>query len=190
MWSFQAGGTKLERVLPKNQHTQRKLLNFSPLTQFSKFNNFLLVCWFLDKNLSDLYSLLENSTIRIPSHNVPYVPPILGQLLNLISPTKINIFEPRFDMANCLLRYNTSILKFIIFYCKKPKNGSVFFVSRTWETEYINEYVFPSMGPGSQVRVQVPEYGSRFPSTDFELFFWTFLQISLKLFYLSFLDYY
>ena len=28
MWSFQTGGTKLERFLPKNQHTQRKLLNF------------------------------------------------------------------------------------------------------------------------------------------------------------------
>ena len=28
MWSFQMGGTKLERFLPKNQHTQRKLLNF------------------------------------------------------------------------------------------------------------------------------------------------------------------
>ena len=27
-WSFQAGCTKLERFLPKNQHTQRKLLNF------------------------------------------------------------------------------------------------------------------------------------------------------------------
>ena len=26
--SFQAGGTKLERFLPKNQRTQRKLLNF------------------------------------------------------------------------------------------------------------------------------------------------------------------
>ena len=26
--SFQAGGTKLERFLPKNQCTQRKLLNF------------------------------------------------------------------------------------------------------------------------------------------------------------------
>ena len=26
--SFQAGGAKLERFLPKNQHTQRKLLNF------------------------------------------------------------------------------------------------------------------------------------------------------------------
>ena len=26
LWSFQAGGTK--RFLPKNQHTQRKLLNF------------------------------------------------------------------------------------------------------------------------------------------------------------------
>ena len=26
--SFQTGATKLERFLPKNQHTQRKLLNF------------------------------------------------------------------------------------------------------------------------------------------------------------------
>ena len=28
LWSCQAGGTKLEIFLPKNQHTQRKLLNF------------------------------------------------------------------------------------------------------------------------------------------------------------------
>ena len=28
LWSFQMGGSKLERFLPKNQHTQRKLLNF------------------------------------------------------------------------------------------------------------------------------------------------------------------
>ena len=28
LWSFQPGGTKLERFLRKNQHTQRKLLNF------------------------------------------------------------------------------------------------------------------------------------------------------------------
>ena len=28
LWSFHAGGTKLERFLHKNQHTQRKLLNF------------------------------------------------------------------------------------------------------------------------------------------------------------------
>ena len=28
LWSFQMGGTKFERFLPKNQHTQRKLLNF------------------------------------------------------------------------------------------------------------------------------------------------------------------
>ena len=28
LWSFQTGGTKLERCLPKNQHTQKKLLNF------------------------------------------------------------------------------------------------------------------------------------------------------------------
>ena len=28
LWSFQTGDTNLERSLPKNQHTQRKLLNF------------------------------------------------------------------------------------------------------------------------------------------------------------------
>ena len=28
LWSFQTGGTKLERCSSKNQHTQRKLLNF------------------------------------------------------------------------------------------------------------------------------------------------------------------
>ena len=28
LWSFQVGGTKLERFLPKNQHIQRKSLNF------------------------------------------------------------------------------------------------------------------------------------------------------------------
>ena len=28
LWSFQTGGTKLERFLSKNQHTKRKLLNF------------------------------------------------------------------------------------------------------------------------------------------------------------------
>ena len=28
LWSFQTEGTKLERFLPKNQHIQRKLLNF------------------------------------------------------------------------------------------------------------------------------------------------------------------
>ena len=28
LWSFQTGGIKLERFLLKNQHTQRKLLNF------------------------------------------------------------------------------------------------------------------------------------------------------------------
>ena len=28
LWSFQTGGTKLEKNLPRNQHTQRKLFNF------------------------------------------------------------------------------------------------------------------------------------------------------------------
>ena len=32
LWSFQTGGTKLERFLPKNQHGQRKFLNFENWT--------------------------------------------------------------------------------------------------------------------------------------------------------------
>ena len=32
LWSFQTGGTKLEKILPKNQHTQRKFLNFENWT--------------------------------------------------------------------------------------------------------------------------------------------------------------
>ena len=28
LWSFQTGGTKFKKKLPKNQHPQRKLLNF------------------------------------------------------------------------------------------------------------------------------------------------------------------
>ena len=28
LWSFQAGGTKLERFLPKNQHTQKEIIEF------------------------------------------------------------------------------------------------------------------------------------------------------------------
>ena len=33
LWSFQAGGTKLERFWPKNQHTLRKFLNFENWTK-------------------------------------------------------------------------------------------------------------------------------------------------------------
>ena len=32
LWSFQTGYVKLERFLPKNQHTQRKFLNFENWT--------------------------------------------------------------------------------------------------------------------------------------------------------------
>ena len=34
MWSFQTGYVKLERFLPKNQHTQRKFLNFENWTNY------------------------------------------------------------------------------------------------------------------------------------------------------------
>ena len=43
--SFQMGGTKMERFLPKNQHTQRKFLNWfnkkvSKVTKFDQNLNF------------------------------------------------------------------------------------------------------------------------------------------------------
>ena len=49
LWSFQTGGTKLERFLPKNQHTQRKSLNFEnwingEVSKVPKFHYSLVWC--------------------------------------------------------------------------------------------------------------------------------------------------
>ena len=41
------------------------LFDTSPLTQYSKFYNFLWVCWFLGKNLSSFVPPVDNSTTRI-----------------------------------------------------------------------------------------------------------------------------
>ena len=42
VWSFQTGGTKLERFLPKNQPTQRKLLNFENCTDGDTVSDWVL----------------------------------------------------------------------------------------------------------------------------------------------------
>ena len=57
LWSFQAGGTKLERFLPKNQHTQRKLLNFENWVngEVSKSARIYIKNWLW--NLSHFFSL-------------------------------------------------------------------------------------------------------------------------------------
>ena len=70
----------------------------SPLTQFSKFNNFLWVCWFLSKNLSNFlppvwklhYPYCHNLHGKINSSAV--------LLYSLKSPLKITIFK-RFPQA-------------------------------------------------------------------------------------------
>ena len=43
LWSFQTGGSKLERFLSKDQHTQRKLFNFenSTIGELSKIEHHL-----------------------------------------------------------------------------------------------------------------------------------------------------
>ena len=49
LWSFQAGGTKLEIFLHENQHTQRKLLNFE--------------CW-INGELSKIEHHFSNTKIK------------------------------------------------------------------------------------------------------------------------------
>ena len=74
------------------------LFDTSPLTQFSKFNNFLWVCWFLSKNLSNFlppvwklhYPYCHNLHGKINSSAV--------LLYSLKSPLKITIFK-RFPQA-------------------------------------------------------------------------------------------
>ena len=63
LWSFQTGGTKLERFLPKNQHTQRKLLNFEnwisgEVSKSAKSSNLLTFkVNFLYQKLSESFSI-------------------------------------------------------------------------------------------------------------------------------------
>ena len=63
LWSFQAGGTKLERFLPKNQHTQRKLLNFENWVNgevsksVQKCQNLTFKVNFLCQKLSESFSI-------------------------------------------------------------------------------------------------------------------------------------
>ena len=56
LWSFQTWDTNLERFLPKTQHTLKVKFwqLWQLLIQNSKFNHFVWVCWFLNKNLSNL----------------------------------------------------------------------------------------------------------------------------------------
>ena len=60
---FSSGGTKLERFLPKNQHTQRKLLNFENRVngEMSKSvkncQNFTFKVNFLCQKLSESFSI-------------------------------------------------------------------------------------------------------------------------------------
>ena len=67
MWSFQTGGKKLEKNLPKNQHTQRKLSNFEnwvsgEVSKSAKSPNFLtfkvnFLCQKLSESFSIFFSL-------------------------------------------------------------------------------------------------------------------------------------
>ena len=67
LWSFQTGGTKLERFFPKNQHTQRKLLNFENwiIGGFRSFQKTECDVDSLEKTFLILYHPFENSTTRI-----------------------------------------------------------------------------------------------------------------------------
>ena len=58
---FKWGDTKLERFLPKNQHTQRKLLNFEFLIngELSKIGHH-----FSDKNFKKKISIKRNTLLN------------------------------------------------------------------------------------------------------------------------------
>ena len=75
LWSFQTGGTKLERFLPKNQHTQRKCLNFENWTngevsKSAKSPNLPTVkVNFLYQKLSESFSILFSlKNINLGAH--------------------------------------------------------------------------------------------------------------------------
>ena len=75
LWSFQTGNTKLERFLPKNQHTQRKLLNFEnwidgEVSKSAKSPNLLTFkVNFLYQKLSESFSIFFSlKNINLGAH--------------------------------------------------------------------------------------------------------------------------
>ena len=68
LWSFQKGYTKLEIFLHKNQHTQRKLLNFENWTNGELQSH--LICTLISEN-EDFEKLRSASNLRkisVPAH--------------------------------------------------------------------------------------------------------------------------
>ena len=70
LWSFQTGGTKLERFLPKNQHTQSKLLNFENwisggLRSFQKSVFYAYLLTRLQEVLKNLLEKEPNMTLLV-----------------------------------------------------------------------------------------------------------------------------
>ena len=75
LWSFLMGDTKLERFLPKNQHTQRKLLNFEnwvngEVSKSAKSPNLLTFkVNFLYQKLSESFSIFFSlKNINLGAH--------------------------------------------------------------------------------------------------------------------------
>ena len=54
---------KVQKLDFQSEFSMSKIIRI--LTQFSKFNNFLRVCWFLGKNRSNFVPPFKNSTTRI-----------------------------------------------------------------------------------------------------------------------------
>ena len=71
LWRFYTGVTKLERFLPKNQHNQRKLLNFENWVngEVSKSAKILSKSIFYFKNYPNLSQLFFHWRISIQEHN-------------------------------------------------------------------------------------------------------------------------
>ena len=56
---------QISLFISKVKGRMKLILLRPPLIQFSKYNNFFWVCWFLCKNLSNFVPPFENSTTRI-----------------------------------------------------------------------------------------------------------------------------
>ena len=68
LWSFQTGYIKLEIFLPKNQHTQRKFLNFENWTNgepqwLAKIRVFKVDYFILPSNSHKLFNFLRENII-------------------------------------------------------------------------------------------------------------------------------
>ena len=115
LWSFQTEDTKLERFLPKNQHTWRKLLNFGLMESCQKVPEFDILSQFSMSKIIRIFPIflflksgaqLLLMTLFAYCHFWSTLFSKIGPKLQTLIPNQALIYQRPFLVRKCLFPFN------------------------------------------------------------------------------------